>query len=329
MWDQIERYLRHLESDLSSSPNTVAAYRNDLTQFYQYLLTSPVNGLGDGVTHDADATGDWREVSRARLIGFVVALKEKSYATTTVARKIAALKSFFHFLSTSGIIDGDPTETLDSPRIDKVPPRGLSTTEVAGLLDQPNESTSPDDLRDHAMLRLLYSSGLRVSELVSLNVDDVDVSSGYVRCVNRDGRERVIPLDGQAVGALRAFLESGRNILIRQRGEPALFVNRRGDRLTRQGFWLILKERARSAGLAEHVTPQSLRHSFAFRLLHENTDLKAVQELLGHANITTTQIYTQAGTRPIGRDEPFHPAPPIQAEIGALSLSKGFAESTP
>jgi len=155
MWDQIERYLRHLENDLSSSPNTVAAYRNDLTQFYQYLLTVPISGLGDGAIRGADSAGDWREVSRARLIGFVVALKEKGYATTTVARKIAALKSFFHFLNTSGVIDGDPTERLDSPRIDKVPPRGLSTTEVAGLLEQPTASSSPDDLRDHAMLRLL------------------------------------------------------------------------------------------------------------------------------------------------------------------------------
>lgn len=292
-WDQVERYLRHLEVDQTSSPNTVAAYRNDLTQFYQYLLTNPSKPDDGALADDVSPRNDWVGMSRARLIGFVVALKEKGYATTTVARKIAALKSFFHYLNLTGTIDADPTESLDSPRIDKVPPRGLSKMEVSGLLDQSTKSTSPDDLRDNAMLRLLYSSGLRVSEMVSLNVDDVDVSSGYVRCVSRSGRERIIPLDIEAVLSLRQYLEAARMALVRHRDEPALFVNRRGDRLTRQGFWLILKERARDAGLAEHVTPQSLRHSFAIRLLHDNTDLRAVQELLGHANITTTQIYTQ------------------------------------
>jgi integrase/recombinase XerD len=147
------------------------------------------------------------------------------------------------------------------------------------------------------MLRLLYSSGLRVSEMVALNIDDVDLSSGYVRCINRNGRERIIPLDADAVDALRGYVDTARISLVRRRDEPALFVNRRGDRLTRQGFWLILKERARQAGLPDDVTPQSLRHSFAIRLLHDKTDLREVQELLGHANITTTQLYTQHAER--------------------------------
>jgi integrase/recombinase XerD len=324
MHDQIERYLRHLESDQSSSPNTVAAYRNDLNQlllFLQGLSESDASLLDENAAPEA-----WSSVSRARLVAFIVFLKGKGYATTTVARKIAALKSFFHFLYTAGVVDTDPTETLDSPRIDKVPPRGLSHTEVAELLDRPGQNTSPDNLRDHAMLRLLYSSGLRVSEMVSLNVDDVDVSSGYVRCVNRDGRERVIPLDADAVLAMRQYLESGRNMLIRLREEPALFVNRRGDRLTRQGFWLILKERARDAGLAEHVTPQSLRHSFAFRLVHENTDLRAVQELLGHANITTTQIYTQVLGRVAGNVDGLRASDVLSAtEAIAPSASRSSA----
>ena len=293
LFEQVEQYLRHLESTSLASPNTVSAYRNDLTQLCQYLLTTSARVGGDlapGVS--APETDSWSAVSRTRLVGFVVALKEKGYATTTVARKIAALKSFFHYLFTLGVIPADPTESLDSPRIDKVLPRGLSHAEVTGLFVQSGGRSSPDDVRDNAMLRLLYSSGLRVSELVALNVEDVDLSSGYVRCVNRRGRERIIPLDLDAVDALRDYLESGRNALIRRRDEPALFVNRRGDRLTRQGFWLILKEIARLAGLSADVTPQSLRHSFAIRLLRDNTDLRAVQELLGHANITTTQIYT-------------------------------------
>lgn len=292
--DQVEQYLRHLETTMLASPNTVSAYRNDLTQLCQYLLTTS-SRLGGNLTSvvPAPEVDTWSAVSRARLVGFVVALKERGYATTTVARKIAALKSFFHYLFTLGQISVDPTESLDSPRIDKVVPRGLSHTEVNGLFVQSGGRSSPDDVRDNAMLRLLYSSGLRVSELVALNVEDVDLSSGYVRCVNRRGRERIIPLDPDAVGALREYLDSGRNALIRRLEEPALFVNRRGDRLTRQGFWLILKGIARLAGLSADVTPQSLRHSFAIRLLRDNTDLRTVQELLGHANITTTQIYTQ------------------------------------
>ncbi|HLZ09559.1 MAG TPA: tyrosine-type recombinase/integrase [Chloroflexota bacterium] len=296
--EQVEQYLQHLETDISASPNTVAAYRNDLSQLSQYLLTSS-SRFDEQIAVDASfgPGADWTTVSRARLVGFVVSLKEKGYAATTVARKIAALKSFFHYLYSSGIVSVDPTDSLDSPRIDKVVPRGLSHSEVSGLFDQSGGRSLPDDVRDNAMLRLLYSSGLRVSELVALNVVDVDLSSGYVRCVNRSGRERIIPLDPDAVQALRDYLESGRNALIRRREEPALFVNRRGDRLTRQGFWLILKDIARSAGLSADVTPQSLRHSFAIRLLRDNTDLRAVQELLGHANITTTQIYSQASTR--------------------------------
>lgn len=299
LWDQVETYLRHLETGLSASPNTVAAYRNDLTQFCQHLLSAAPRSLDQPPPDDPPSEdGGWSTISRTRIISFIVALKEKGYATTTVARKIAAIKSFFHFLSTHGLITNDPTENLDSPRIDKSLPRSLTASELDGLLGQPARSTSPDDVRDNAMLRLLYSTGLRVSELVSLNLSDIDLGSGYVRCVSRTGRERIIPLDADAVAAVREYFDAARNTLIRRRDEPALFVNHRGDRLTRQGFWLILKDHARRAGLPDDITPQSLRHAFAIRLLDDNTDLRAVQELLGHANIATTQIYTQIVSRP-------------------------------
>lgn len=296
LWDQVEQYLRHLEAELSASPNTVAAYRNDLTQFCQYLLSAQ-RVIDDSLADDPSSIDSWTVVTRPRIIGFIVTMKENRYAPTTIARKIAAIKSFFHFLSTNGAILSDPTENLDSPRIDKTLPRSLSSTEVRSLLDQPAQSDTPDDVRDNAMLRILYSTGLRVSELVSLNLDDVDLNSGYVRCAGRRGRERIIPLEADAVEALREYVERARNALIRHRDEVALFVNHRGDRLTRQGFWLILKEHAREAGLSSDITPQSLRHAFAIRLLDDNTDLRAVQELLGHANIATTQIYTQVAGR--------------------------------
>jgi len=301
MWEQVEGYLRHLESELSASPNTVAAYRNDLTQLYQYLISTPSRALDLGLPDDSTSNGQtWSSISRPRIIGFVVALKEKGYASTTIARKIAAIKSFFHFLRAKNAIDLDPTESLDSPRIDKSLPRSLSNTEVIELLEQASQSSSPEDVRDNAMLRLLYATGLRVSELVALNLDDADFSSRSVRCVSRSGKERIIPLDAEAVRALEDYVPSARNVLIRRIDEHALFVNHRGDRLTRQGFWLILKEHARMAGLSDDITPQALRHSFAIRLLDDNTDLRAIQELLGHANIATTQIYTQMAARAAG-----------------------------
>ncbi len=301
MWEQVEEYLKHLETELSASPNTIAAYRNDLTQLFQYLISTPHRGIDPGLTDDVRGNAQsWSSITRPRIIGFVVALKEKGYASTTVARKIAAIKSFFHYLHSTNAIPVDPTETLDSPRIDKVLPRSLSETELLALLEQASRKSAPEDVRDNAMVRLLIATGLRVSELVSLNLDDVDLSSGYVRCVGRAGRERVIPIDVDTVRALEEYILSARNSLVRKGDERALFVNHRGDRLTRQGFWLILKEHGRLAGLPDDITPQALRHSFAIRLLDDNTDLRAIQELLGHANIATTQIYTQVAGRSTG-----------------------------
>lgn len=298
MQDQIDHYLRHLETELSASPNTVAAYRNDLTQLCQYLASTPARRLeAEANENSSEVDQAWSSISRARVIGFVVALKEKGYASTTIARKIAAVKSFFHFLLSTNVIGTDPTETLDSPRIDKTLPRSLSNTEVIGLLEQAARNSEPEDLRDNAMLRLLYATGLRVSELVALNLDDIDIASRSIRCVSRSGRERIIPVDADAVQALEDYVPAARNALIRRADERALFVNHRGDRLTRQGFWLILKEHARLAGLPDDITPQALRHSFALRLLDDHTDLRAVQELLGHANLATTQLYTQMAAR--------------------------------
>lgn len=301
MWEQIEEYLTYLETELSASPNTIAAYRNDLTQLYQYLISAPSRGVESGLADEPGGSPQsWSSISRPRIVGFVVVLKEKGYASTTIARKIAAIKSFFHYLHAQGLLDSDPTQTLDTPRIDKTLPRSLSHSEILGLLEHAATSKAPEDVRDNAMLRLLYATGLRVSELVALNLDDVDLSSGYVRCVSRSGRERIIPLDPETVRAQEEYITSARNALIRRTDERALFVNHRGDRLTRQGFWLILKEHARLAGLSDDITPQALRHSFAVRLLGDNTDLRAIQELLGHANIATTQIYTQIAGRSSG-----------------------------
>ena len=300
MQHDIERFLEYLSSEMSSSQNTVAAYRNDLSQLYHFLQTASQPGSTLSVSSDGDGAlvTDWSGVTRTRIAAFIVCLREKGYAATTVARKIAAVKSFFHFLAAEKVIQSDPTENLDSPKIEKTLPHSLTKEEVSALLRQPARDSSPEGSRDSSMLQLLWSTGMRVSELVALNLDDLDLSSGYVRCLGKGNRERIVPISLEAQRALEEYLEVGRSALIRRRDEPALFVNHRGERLTRQGFWLILKGYARRAGLASDVTPQTLRHSFAIHQLDQHTDLRSLQELLGHASITTTQIYAHvAGTR--------------------------------
>jgi integrase/recombinase XerD len=291
MQHEIERFLSFLISDMSSSQNTVAAYRNDLTQL-RLFLESPISDY-PGINGDGAPVTDWASVTRTRIVAFVVHLREKSYAPTTVARKVAAVKSFFHYLTAEGIVAEDPTESLDSPRVEKVLPRSLNSDEVSDLLTAASRDSSPEGLRDDAMMQLLWSTGMRVSELVSLNVDDLDLSTGYVRCLGKANRERIVPVTQEAKIAVEEDIEGGRPVLVRRREESALFVNHRGERLTRQGFWLILKSYARGAGLADDVTPQTLRHSFAVHQLDQHTDLRSLQELLGHASIATTQVYAQ------------------------------------
>jgi integrase/recombinase XerD len=290
----IERYLSYLVNDKGSSENTVAAYRNDLSQLYEHLRTVRTPGRQLSVVSGGeDDSFNWGAVNKARLVAFLGSMKEKGYASATLARKIAAVKSFFHWLTAEGMVKSDPTDSLDSPKVGKTLPRTLSPEEVDGLLLAPLAKIGPEATRDSAMLRLLYATGMRVSEMMSLDVEDVDLASDYVRCLGKAGRERHIPFDHKTHQALQEYLTGSRPILTRHGENAALFVNHRGERLTRQGFWLILKGHARNAGLSGSITPHTLRHSFAIHLLSNNANLRDVQELLGHANIATTQIYTQ------------------------------------
>ena len=294
MQRDIERYLSYLVNDKQSSENTVAAYRNDLSQLYEHLRTVRTPGRQLSVVSGGeDDSFNWGSVNKARLVGFIASLKEKGYASATLARKIAAVKSYFHWLTAEGMVKVDPTDSLDSPKVGKTLPRTLSPEEVDGLLLAPLAKIGPEATRDSAMLRLLYATGMRVSEMMSLDVEDVDLASDYVRCLGKAGRERHIPFDHKTHQALQEYLQVSRPILTRHGENAALFVNHRGERLTRQGFWLILKGHAKAAGLSGSITPHTLRHSFAIHLLSNNANLRDVQELLGHANIATTQIYTQ------------------------------------
>ncbi len=285
MQRQIDRFLTYLMVEQKCTENTTSAYHNDLMQFLAFI---------------SRRVHSWEQVTEEMLQDYVHSLGQRRYATSTVARKVAAIKSFFHFMLNKGFLEDDPTATLDSPRIEKRLPKVLSPQEVEALLEAPTRRTSgPKALRDKAFLELLYASGMRVSELVALDVDDVSLEEGTVRCKGKGGKERILPLPQRATDALRAYLERGRPVLLRDEDERALFLNHRGKRLTRQGLWLIIKGYVKAVGLDADVTPHTLRHSFATHLLNGGIDLHRVQRLLGHANISTTQIYNEIreGTR--------------------------------
>ena len=282
---QVKHFLTFMSVEKGSAANTISAYRNDLEQFRQFVHTTCSNGT----------QAEWCDVNPAVLQGYVQHLRDKDYADATVARKVAAVKSFFNYLTAEGLVPSDPTESLSSPRVGKTLPKPLTVREVDELLEQPRKRSTPEAKRDKAMLELLYATGMRVSELVSLDLDSIELhqNKATVRCKGKGGKERLIPIHDQAVHALRIYLQEARPELARSRREKALFINRRGERLTRQGFWLILKNYARQAQISSDVTPHTLRHSFATHMLRGGAPLRSVQELLGHANISTTQVYTQ------------------------------------
>ena len=283
MLAQVEEFLHFLAVEKRYSTHTIAAYRNDLIQLLQFLESGNVSS--------------WPAVSRTHILDYIMHLKTREYAPSTIGRKIAAVKSFFHFLVAEGVLKDDPTVAVDSPLVDKRLPHPLSPEDVARLLAEPARSKTRKALRDRALLELMYATGMRASEVIALKVDAVDLEAGTVRCLGKGKKERILPLYDRAREALKDYLEKGRARLLQGRDEKALFVNRRGKPLTRQGLWLLIKEYAEAAGIIGEVTPHTLRHSFATHLLDGGAGLREVQQLLGHANISTTQIYTKVSTR--------------------------------
>lgn len=283
MREQIQQFLDYITVEKGYSQNTLAAYRNDLSQFLSFL-----QGRVSG----------WDEVDRDTILEYVMFMKtEQEYASSTVARKVAAIKSFFHYLVERGQLQDDPTATLDSPKVRKRLPKAVSPEDMERLLNEPARKQTPKALRDRALLEMLYATGLRVTELVSLNVDDVSLASSTARVVRpKDRRERIVPIHSRALGPLQDYLERGRMQLLRDPDETALFLNHRGKRLTRQGLWLIVKHYVHEVGIIEGVTPHTLRHSFAAHLVENKAELEYVQQILGHANISTTQVYTHVSS---------------------------------
>lgn len=300
--EPIERFLITLQAQKGFSGNTLAAYRNDLNQFAEYLSE------GEGLRR---RPGSWATVTRENIISFLLHLKEREYASTTVARKQAAIKSFFKYLARQGTVTSNPADDLASPHVDRALPQTINATEVERLLHEISTApNSPEVLRDRAMMQLLYATGLRVGETVALDVNDVDIEGMTVGTTGRGKTRQVTIGMGETHDALADYLDNGRPVLARTAENSsgaaladddrrALFLNHRGQRLTRQGFWLILKRYAKSAGLSE-ISPHTLRHSFAAQKLKSGTGMRDLQQILGHANISTTQVYARIGQKAEG-----------------------------
>ncbi len=274
----IDAFLQGLTPEKGYSQNTVAAYRNDLTQLVAFINAEQAKGL----------VQSYDEILKS----YLLKLREKRYSTATTARKIASAKSFFKFMVASGKMKENPTKNLPSFQVGKHSLTFLSSAEYQSLLAEPAKLSTPEAKRDTVMLELLYATGLRISELVSLNAKDIDLKQN---CVHINPKRRV-PFESRLTSILGNFLRNDRLDLLYDETVEALFLNRRGTRLTRQGFWQIIKGYASKAGLGDKVTPQTLRHSFARRKLQSGTELNQLQQLLGHAYISSTRIYKQSAS---------------------------------
>jgi integrase/recombinase XerD len=272
-------FLMHVRVEKGLSANTIAAYRRDLQKFSEFARKRKLT---------------LETVRRDDLVDFLAELYRQQLESRTVARELVTLRNFFRFAQVQGILPEDPSINLESPKISRHLPGYLRLEEVEKLLEQPDAKT-PAGMRDRAMLEVLYSTGLRVSELTGLGVADLDAKVGCVRCIGKGDKERIVPVGKKALGIVEKYLREGRPALLRNvkgGGGAALFVNRRGAALSRVGVWKILSAYGRRAGLRVALTPHMLRHSFATHLLERGADLRSVQLMLGHADISTTQIYT-------------------------------------
>lgn len=288
MEEDIKSFLEYLAQETKYSPNTLAAYNADLNQLADYVKSGGTRGGLDPSDPSLNA---------GVLSAYLRSLRERRYTPSTVARKVAAAKSFLKFMVDRGKIRGDLAPILASPHVSKPVPKALSIPEVRHLLAEPAKLSTTDAKRDKAMLELLYATGLTASELMALSTKDIDWKKGTVRCLSRGSRIRLIPIDQPVARLIKEYIDNVRPELLSNEKEVALFLNRRGERLTRQGFWLILQGYADRTGLSGKVTPRSLRHSFATHKLKAGADLQSIQELLGHAHISTTRAYTQVELR--------------------------------
>ncbi|SDC37987.1 integrase/recombinase XerD [Paenibacillus sp. UNCCL117] len=278
MREDLQAFITFLTEERGLAPNTLDSYERDILQYLDYLEQAGVVA--------------WRETGKASIAGYLHSLKQKGRASATLTRAVISIRGFYQFMVRVRRIDHDPSIHMETPKLEKRIPQVLSVQEVGKLLDAP-QLASPNGFRDKVMLEVLYATGIRVSELISLDVDSVNPGLGFIRCMGK-GKERIVPLGQIASGFVQTYVETVRARLLKQdKQETALFVSHLGTRMTRQGFWKIMKRYAREAGIDQEITPHTLRHSFAAHLIENGADLRSVQEMLGHADISSTQIYTQ------------------------------------
>lgn len=275
MDEVVRSFIDELKSDKKLSKNTLESYGRDIKQFLTFL-------------HDSNI--DFKGVKKANVISYVIYLQKEGKAVASISRCLASIRAFYHILVKNRIVSYDPTLDLESPRIEKKTPQILTIGEVEKLLSIPNNSDSKG-VRDKAMLEILYATGIRVSELISLNIDDLNIDLGCIKCSGT--KERIIPVGKVALAALENYLKHYRSVFEKGKNDNALFLNFHGERMTRQGFWKIVKYYAAIAKIEKEITPHTLRHSFAAHLIENGADLKSVQQMLGHSDISTTQIYAE------------------------------------
>ena len=274
----VENFLNFLQNDKKLSDNTLQSYNRDIKLYCNYLEQNNI---------------DMIKTDEASIKTYLDTLKDNGKAVSTISRNLASLRSFYQYLHKTRVIAEDPTTNLESPKIERKLPKILTSDQVELLLEQP-KCVDLKGYRDKAMLELVYATGIRVTELISLNVDDIDLENKTIRCVGKN-KERVIPVGSLAINALKEYMDKSRNVLLKNENDPALFININGQRLTRQGFWKIIKQYKTQANIDVDITPHTLRHSFAVHLIENGAELRAIQEMLGHSDISSTQIYAQMG----------------------------------
>ena len=289
----LDQFLHYLVVEKGLSKNTIEAYSHGLGRFLNHLREKGVQEI--------------RDVGKFHVRGFLLMLRKRNLSTKTIVRNLVAVRTFFRFLIQEGILESNPVEELESPKVAKTLPEILTLREIEQLLEQPNLQTSLG-IRDRAMLEILYATGMRVSELTHLPIHQVNLEGGYVLLYGKGSKERIVPLGSEAMKWITLYLKTARGKLAKGKESPMLFINRSGKGMSRQRFWKSLKDYARRAGLRKRITPHLLRHSFASHLLEGGADLRSVQMMLGHVDISTTQIYTHVtGERLKKVHQRYHP----------------------
>ncbi|MFH0912698.1 MAG: site-specific tyrosine recombinase XerD [Candidatus Omnitrophota bacterium] len=295
MHELVDAFLNYLSVERGLSRNTIISYREDINTYISFLKAAHIDTL-------SSATKD-------NITNFMLSQKDRGLAANSVARRLAAIKAFYKFLVAERILKINPSSLIESPKLWKKIPETLSANEVNALLSQPN-IREKQGIRDRAILETLYATGMRVSEAADLKLDNVNLEVGFLRCFGKGNKERIIPLGRKAIGSIKRYIEASRREMLKNRESNFLFLNRFGKRISRQSLWKIIKRYAREARIKKPMKPHILRHSFATHLLERGADLRSVQEMLGHANISTTQIYTHITKERLKAiHKMFHPRP--------------------